>query len=364
MCDKIRATVVSSESRRIIKNDLRRVDVGLQAGGLDRLEKGIAQRGELRALGVRRRGLGSRGYRLRLRLSVRRSGFWQNCAGEEDRSQGGSDAGCESKSGCHEVPSLLSVAIRIESESQYCMRRAWPESRCGQTFVPVYNLWPWWPDPVVSVFFVLISFLVGAVLQVHAAPASWRGTLRDAEGHPVANASIELHCDFRQSRATRARLPRPEISPSARSSKGLTTLRVTVPAKAGLPRAPSRSKKTHRCFGRARTFLNRCRRASHHQRRRQAHARQRRRKSFERRGLEPPAERARLQQTAAARRRHDDGHERRRELHAAIRRQRAARRRPLYLRRMESIRPTRNSAARRFRISMSMRFRKCSPAPA
>ena len=28
---------------------------------------------------------------------------------------------------------------------------------------------------------------------MQAAPASWRGVLRDAEGHSVANASIELH---------------------------------------------------------------------------------------------------------------------------------------------------------------------------
>src|ERR1700684_2073034 len=42
-------------------------------------------------------------------------------------------------------------------------------------------------------FLCLILFLVGAVLKVHAAPASWRGNLRDAEGHPVANAAIELH---------------------------------------------------------------------------------------------------------------------------------------------------------------------------
>src|SRR3984957_11092330 len=39
----------------------------------------------------------------------------------------------------------------------------------------------------------LFIFFVIANAQVHAAPASWRGMLRDADGHPIANASIELH---------------------------------------------------------------------------------------------------------------------------------------------------------------------------
>src|ERR1700722_300043 len=56
-----------------------------KAGGLDRLDKRIAQRGEARAVGVRRRGLGScRGSRLRWRIAVRQSGLWQDGAGEKE----------------------------------------------------------------------------------------------------------------------------------------------------------------------------------------------------------------------------------------------------------------------------------------
>ena len=41
-------------------------------------------------------------------------------------------------------------------------------------------------------FFLFLFFIIAGA-QVQAAPASWRGTLRDADGHPVANALVELH---------------------------------------------------------------------------------------------------------------------------------------------------------------------------
>src|SRR5579863_885976 len=42
-------------------------------------------------------------------------------------------------------------------------------------------------------FFLFLFFMIIAIGQAHAAPGSWHGTLRDADGHPVANAAIKLH---------------------------------------------------------------------------------------------------------------------------------------------------------------------------
>src|SRR3984957_16741229 len=42
-------------------------------------------------------------------------------------------------------------------------------------------------------FLLFLFFVLAGARQVQAAPASWRGTLRDSEGHPVANALLELH---------------------------------------------------------------------------------------------------------------------------------------------------------------------------
>jgi len=38
--------------------------------------------------------------------------------------------------------------------------------------------------------FFLFLFLIITGARVHAAPSSWRGVLRDADGHPIANASV------------------------------------------------------------------------------------------------------------------------------------------------------------------------------
>src|SRR3984957_14590852 len=43
------------------------------------------------------------------------------------------------------------------------------------------------------VFFFLLMIIAAAAQRAHAAPASWRGTLRDSEGHPIANALLEIH---------------------------------------------------------------------------------------------------------------------------------------------------------------------------
>jgi carboxypeptidase family protein len=50
-----------------------------------------------------------------------------------------------------------------------------------------------WAGPCRFGFPFFFLFIVSAVQQIQAAPASWRGTLRDAERHPIANALIELH---------------------------------------------------------------------------------------------------------------------------------------------------------------------------
>ena len=52
-----------------------------------------------------------------------------------------------------------------------------------------------WAGPRRFGFLLVFSFviLVLAVQAAWAAPASWRGILRDADGHPIASASIELH---------------------------------------------------------------------------------------------------------------------------------------------------------------------------
>src|SRR3984957_15759 len=42
-------------------------------------------------------------------------------------------------------------------------------------------------------FLFFFLFILLAAHQVQAAPASWRGTGRDSEGHPIARALGELH---------------------------------------------------------------------------------------------------------------------------------------------------------------------------
>jgi len=42
-------------------------------------------------------------------------------------------------------------------------------------------------------FLFFFLFILLAAHQVQAAPASWRGTVRDSEGHPIASALVELH---------------------------------------------------------------------------------------------------------------------------------------------------------------------------
>src|SRR3984957_1941528 len=43
------------------------------------------------------------------------------------------------------------------------------------------------------VFFFFFMIVAAAAQQAHGAPASWRGTMRASEGHPVANALLEIH---------------------------------------------------------------------------------------------------------------------------------------------------------------------------
>src|ERR1700722_8008586 len=76
----------------------------------------------------------------------------------------------------------------------------------------------------------LFIFFVIANAQVHAAPASWRGMLRDADGHPIANASIELHAtsgnhDYSSKTSATGDFAFTEIA------EGTYTLRVTIGAK-------------------------------------------------------------------------------------------------------------------------------------
>ncbi len=69
-----------------------------------------------------------------------------------------------------------------------------------------------------------------ASAEVHAAPGSWRGSLHDADGHPVANALIELHAtsgnhDYSNKTSETGKFVFGEIA------AGTYTLRVTVGAK-------------------------------------------------------------------------------------------------------------------------------------
>ena len=78
-------------------------------------------------------------------------------------------------------------------------------------------------------FFLLLFFIVAGA-QVQAAPASWRGVLRDADGHPVVNASIELHAtagnhDYSSKTSATGGFAFGEIA------EGTYTLRVTVGTK-------------------------------------------------------------------------------------------------------------------------------------
>src|SRR5579863_6084033 len=79
-------------------------------------------------------------------------------------------------------------------------------------------------------FFFFIFFMMIAIGQVRAAPGSWHGTLRDADGHPVADAAIELHAtsgnrDYSSKTSAAGDFSFSEIA------EGAYTLRVVVGAK-------------------------------------------------------------------------------------------------------------------------------------
>jgi len=79
-------------------------------------------------------------------------------------------------------------------------------------------------------FLFFFFFMMIAIGQVHAAPGSWHGTLRDADGHPVANAAVELHetsgnHDYSSKTSATGDFSFGEVA------EGEYTLRVTVGAK-------------------------------------------------------------------------------------------------------------------------------------
>src|ERR1700749_1004235 len=87
-----------------------------------------------------------------------------------------------------------------------------------------------WAGPRRFGFLLFFLFIVVAAHQVQAVPASWRGILRDADAHPVANALIELHAtsgnhDYSSKTSATGDFTFGEIA------EGTYTLRVTVGAK-------------------------------------------------------------------------------------------------------------------------------------
>src|SRR5580692_1256245 len=78
-------------------------------------------------------------------------------------------------------------------------------------------------------FFLFLFFIIAGA-RVQAAPGSWRGVLRDGDGRPVANASVELHAasgghDYSAKTSATGDFSFGEIA------EGTYTLRVTVGAK-------------------------------------------------------------------------------------------------------------------------------------
>src|SRR5215475_12553984 len=79
--------------------------------------------------------------------------------------------------------------------------------------------------------FLFLSVVLTAFAQgLHAAPASWHGVLRDADGRPVANALIELHANSGNHDYTTSSSATGDFAFGA-VAEGTYTLRVTVGAK-------------------------------------------------------------------------------------------------------------------------------------
>src|SRR5262245_60539599 len=83
-----------------------------------------------------------------------------------------------------------------------------------------------WAGPRRLGFFLFLFFII-ACARAQAAPASWRGTLRDADGHPVANATIELHATAGSHDYASKTSPAGDFA-FGEIAEGTYTLRVTV----------------------------------------------------------------------------------------------------------------------------------------
>src|ERR1700753_1287529 len=84
-----------------------------------------------------------------------------------------------------------------------------------------------WAGPRRLGFLFFLLFIVVGAQTASAASASWRGLLRNADGHPVANALIELHAtsgdhDYSNKTSATGDFAFGEIA------EGTYTLRVTI----------------------------------------------------------------------------------------------------------------------------------------